>query len=510
MATMKSATVKIPVALELSLKDISSQIASMRKMLGSIAPNTNLFSNLTKQIDVLEKKYKELNIAANNSFSTPTQINNFENKLLGLEGGMKNFIDTIKQVNFEDFNLTGDQVKGLTELQNKIKSLDASIDELNKSTIKDLFGGELGKTVRSLGVSEKNDPQKVYQTIIDAYEESNKKLQALNNEKNELIQEQNNLNQQIQDGGLQERQTQGINAINDLSKLHQRVSYYYTSKKYQPGGQEKIAQKTREYVEQGLLTEEEAKQITDATGQQLEQILFDLMQQKGQMIAQLKNEAKGKIDNKQSEIDTEEQRNNLLEQARNRVAESSAQANSQWNQLEDAGRALEDYVNMLIEAKLQTMGVSQATEQMNESFDDARSGVQNMRGELDQLSSSAQALDNIKSAVTQWFGFNEVINFTKRQIGEAIQVIRDLDSAMTEIAVVTDMTQSDLWAQMDTYKSLAQQYGTTIKGVYEVSQLYYQQGLQTAEVMGLTEQTLIMAKISGLDYATATDYMTVA
>lgn len=28
--------------------------------------------------------------------------------------------------------------------------------------------------------------------------------------------------------------------------------------------------------------------------------------------------------------------------------------------------------------------------------------------------------------------------------------------------------------------------------------------------MELTEQTLIMAKISGLDYATATDYMTVA
>ena len=490
MATMKSATVKIPVALELSLKDISSQIASMRKMLGSIAPNTNLFSNLTKQIDVLEKKYKELNIAANNSFSTPTQINNFENKLLGLEGGMKNFIDTIKQVNFEDFNLTGDQVKGLTELQNKIKNLDArmhrrsgghgsevytdaSIDELNKSTIKDLFGGELGKTVRSLGVSEKNDPQKVYQTIIDAYEESNKKLQSLNNEKNELIQEQNNLNQQIQDGGLQERQTQSINALDDLSKLHQRVSYYYTSKKYQPGGQEKVAQKTREYVEQGLLTEEEAKQITDATGQQLEQILYNLIEQKEQMITQLKNEAQGKINTKQSEIDTEKQRNNLLEQARNRVSESSAQANSQWNQMEDASRALDDYINKLVETKLRTMGVAQATEQMDESFGDARSGVQDMRGELDQLSRSAQALDNIKSAVTQWFGFNEVINFTKRQIGEAIQVIRDLDSAMTEIAVVTDMTQSDLWAQMDTYKSLAQQYGTTIKGVYEVSQLYY-------------------------------------
>ena len=37
-----------------------------------------------------------------------------------------------------------------------------------------------------------------------------------------------------------------------------------------------------------------------------------------------------------------------------------------------------------------------------------------------------------------------------------------------------------------------------------------EQGLKTAEVMELTEQTLVMAKLSNLDYATATDYMTVA
>ena len=54
--------------------------------------------------------------------------------------------------------------------------------------------------------------------------------------------------------------------------------------------------------------------------------------------------------------------------------------------------------------------------------------------------------------------------------------VRELDKVITDIAVVTDMTQKDLWAQMDSYSSLAQQYGTTIKGVYEVSQLYYQQG----------------------------------
>ena len=40
--------------------------------------------------------------------------------------------------------------------------------------------------------------------------------------------------------------------------------------------------------------------------------------------------------------------------------------------------------------------------------------------------------------------------------------------------------------------------------------IYYQQGLETRDVMTLTEETLKLSKISGLDYATTTDYMTTA
>ena len=46
--------------------------------------------------------------------------------------------------------------------------------------------------------------------------------------------------------------------------------------------------------------------------------------------------------------------------------------------------------------------------------------------------------------------------------------------------------------------------------MYEVSQIYYQQGLNKGDVMGLTTETLKMARIAGLDYATAADYMTTA
>ena len=49
-----------------------------------------------------------------------------------------------------------------------------------------------------------------------------------------------------------------------------------------------------------------------------------------------------------------------------------------------------------------------------------------------------------------------------------------------------------------------------LRGVYEATTLYYQQGLKTNEVMAVTNETLKMAKIAGLDYAQATDYMTAA
>ena len=82
-------------------------------------------------------------------------------------------------------------------------------------------------------------------------------------------------------------------------------------------------------------------------------------------------------------------------------------------------------------------------------------------------------LNNIKTAIASWLGFNQIINITRTTVRNMINHIKELDDVMTEIAVVTDYTQDDLWKQMDTYASIAREYGVSIKGVYEVSQLYY-------------------------------------
>jgi TP901 family phage tail tape measure protein len=49
-----------------------------------------------------------------------------------------------------------------------------------------------------------------------------------------------------------------------------------------------------------------------------------------------------------------------------------------------------------------------------------------------------------------------------------------------------------------------------ISDVYRADTLFYQQGLETEEVVALSTQTIKMAAIAGLDTAEATDRMTAA
>ena len=128
--------------------------------------------------------------------------------------------------------------------------------------------------------------------------------------------------------------------------------------------------------------------------------------------------------------------------------------------------------------------------------------------QLDQVKAKQQLATKIEGLVQRWFSIYAVVRKVAQVYKEITNTLKTLDKTITEIAIVTDMGQAELWGQMATYTQIARQYGASIEGVYKVSQLYYQQGLETTDVMKLTNETLKMARISGLDYAKATDYMT--
>lgn len=163
-----------------------------------------------------------------------------------------------------------------------------------------------------------------------------------------------------------------------------------------------------------------------------------------------------------------------------------------------------------VESGLLRNRIAEALERDGAAASAAREKILGLSQSLGKLENHQKTLSNVQSAVTRWMGFYQVLNLTKRAINDMKQHIQELDAVMTKIAVVTNMTQEDLWNQIGTYSEIARQYGVAIKGVYEVSQIYYQQGLQQNEVMVLTTETLKMARIAGIDYSTAADYMTTA
>ena len=114
------------------------------------------------------------------------------------------------------------------------------------------------------------------------------------------------------------------------------------------------------------------------------------------------------------------------------------------------------------------------------------------------------------SRFAQFGTMTGIIRTFGKVVRSAFQSVKELDEAMNSIAVVTDYTTKDLWNQIDAYTAMAQATGSTIKGSYEVAQLYYQQGLTDAEVMTAANETLKMARISNIEYSKATDYATAA
>lgn len=164
---------------------------------------------------------------------------------------------------------------------------------------------------------------------------------------------------------------------------------------------------------------------------------------------------------------------------------------------------------------LEERGANQIKEGIGASAEDINSANQAMQSYGEKMRQIANEQNNLNSSVDMFkrrieyfFSAMGAVNLLRRAINSAKQQVIDLDKVMTETAVVTNFSVGDMWSQLPQYTERANQLGVSIHDVYEASTLYYQQGLKTNEVTQLTNATLKMARIAGLDAAEATDRMT--
>lgn len=158
--------------------------------------------------------------------------------------------------------------------------------------------------------------------------------------------------------------------------------------------------------------------------------------------------------------------------------------------------------------------INQLLDGMSGDWDKSTSAMKAASGEMEAYAGAAQSavqqVKDLQQSTQYFFSLRNMINLLKRGIREAVDVVKELDAAMTETAVVTDFSVGDMWQKLPEYTANANALGASVKDMYEATTLYYQQGLRTEAAMGIANETMKMARIGGLDAADATDKMTAA
>ncbi len=175
-------------------------------------------------------------------------------------------------------------------------------------------------------------------------------------------------------------------------------------------------------------------------------------------------------------------------------------------QLEEAGLAVQNVTDTQLQALVNVIrGMPQQVDQLGNSFN-ALAKEELRAGQA--ANSLGTSLDRFKSRVAYFLGLENAVRLFRRAVHSAFETVKDLDAVMTETAVVTEFSVGDMWSQLPEYTDRANALGVSIHSAYEAATLYYQQGLNTNEVVAVSTETLKMARIASLDAATATDRMT--
>ena len=181
------------------------------------------------------------------------------------------------------------------------------------------------------------------------------------------------------------------------------------------------------------------------------------------------------------------------------------------NPIESISDALEKVpANIIDDIRQKNEQLAPALKQVGQAATQVGNGFDQVSQQSKELDRQLADIEGVKRRITQFFAVGNAIQLVKRAIRSAFNSVKELDAIMTETAVVTDFDISDMWAQLPQYTKRANELGVTIADAYKSATLFYQQGLKTNEVIGVSNQTLKMARIAGLNATEATDKMTAA
>lgn len=479
-----------------SLKTVQSNLSKL-KLPTNISNNfNNLFAKLSKEIETFQSK-------ASSTIRTTSDMRAIE------KSGDK-IIDLYRRLTMQVQNLNSlsdrqkaelipsDSLNKMNKLQEGIKVYRSTVESLTKQEQKET--AELKKQedklkrlkqTREQLKSEKTIPTKEAKTIKDnldsaikAYNDAQAKLQEINEKIERDLADPTIKLKRNADGSLNKTSKLGKQYSEELAAAQNNVEAAMANK---ASAEEKFRSmpKTVSSHENDLKKNNKSIAETEAAIKRIKESIakIDVSAGTTQALEKLKLQLAG-IDG--IDINTI----NSIEDLDKILQELGSDAAS------EASKKLKQLFNILEQGQSSTDGMKEDIHAVSQSFDEM----------IEQQS----GIDNLKRSLASFFSISGLIQVFRRAVSDAFQTVKELDAVMTETAVVTEFDIGDMWSQLPTYTDMANELGATIQGAYETLTLFYQQGLKTNQAMQLGAETMKMARIANLDYATATDYMTAA
>ncbi len=497
------ATKKITIPVGFQFDDVTGELASVRKSLSNIKINTNLGDSYAKAFSKAEKEIEKLQQRAARGFSSQSDIDAYSTGLNSVLDALERIQTLSGKIKFTDLNLNADQLKQFTSLKNSLGSATQLLSNFKRSQINNLFKGneQFATTMKDIvGLTEQT--YKDQSSLTSKINESTKALQ------NQGEQYKKNLEL----AKAQVATFQGAQLDGDIESVAAQYGRKNKNGKWSfNANQGKVGSEGRtallNYGQQtGFFSDEDVKKLNSADVSL--QSIVDTYNKKHtalQQAIQDQQQYQDQLDQNKAKLEAIKTAQEALDAALNNGAMQKAQKD-----YDEANLALEQFKESTVAA---AQAQAHSAAQMDVSagtLKGYKAELISFRNQLDTMQSADNLFNSLTSSVKQLVGFGAVLTQVRRGIQLAVSQIQELDSAMNGISVVTNMSTAELWGQINTYMAIAKQYGVTTEGTYQVSQLYYQMGLDTSSVMELTTETLKMAKIANLDYASATDYMTTA
>lgn len=500
----------------------SQAIQSYRKLISELSKSgadPKIVSQLTKSLDTAERKMQSMQQRAQAGFLNSKEIAKYNSEIAEVSSSLIGVGRRISQINSDPLNFNN---AGIEQSRKEIQNLEKQLTKLQQTARK-----ELSSNLQALGF-DKNDAA-ILSRQIKSQEDLNKLLDQERIKRSQISTEAKKQYDAVKRSYYAEYTDQTSPSIvsssdfditglakqfdlttNEVNELVDAINdNLVNALKMGSGDQEIFNKLNNEFEELGVNIEQVLVPNIDEVRERIQGLVggretYALSSKEGkryQVAAASYQQVGGAggvlSENAQSVVRQYADQLENLNNVEQRTVTVQNQLNQQQNRLQQS----------MQRSSTEAEGLNRNVQEMSDSASADATNLEQAAKSSENLSAS---FDNLTSRIKQFLSVGTVFTEIRNVIRNTYNDVKNLDKAFASIAMVTDYSVDEMWQSYGDYADMAAELGQSTQSVIESSALFYQQGLDTADSLELTVDTMKLATLADIDYAEATQEMTAA